>query len=300
MFESVRRSFRDAADIARRANGVGEVVRALMPPALLQRRLLNPEPSPGVSGTQDASVALRKLCNRLKADAIDEAGRVDYARLRDPSVLAELERTAGALHAVHADAFEDDSDRIAFWLNLYNVLAIHGVIAVGVLDSVMERPSFFSTIAYQVGSDVFTLDEMENGVLRRNAAPPAKRRLFRDGDPRLSYCPTKVDPRIHAALVCCSASCPAVAFYEPARLDQQLRSAAEGYVSAHVRVDHEARCIYLPITFDYYAKDWGSPDDIQQFLLQHADGDLREDLQRARNSSYAVDFERYDWSLNAT
>ena len=37
----------------------------------------------------------------------------------------------------------------------------------------MEMPSFFRVVAYRVGDHVLTLDEIENGVLRRNAPHPA-------------------------------------------------------------------------------------------------------------------------------
>ena len=81
---------------------------------------------------------------------------------------------------------------------MYNVLAIHGVIATGVRESVMEIPSFFGVVAYRVGNFVLTLDEIENGILRRNAPHPATgSRLFDDDDPRLALCPSRVDPRIH-------------------------------------------------------------------------------------------------------
>jgi len=267
---------------------------------MLRRRVLNESASEGDGDAAATAVALRKLRNRLKVDAIDDCGRVDYRRLRDPGVIAELESAAGALHAVTPEALKSDAERLAFWLNLYNVLGMHGVIALGIEDSVMERPSFFSVVAYRVGQDTFTLDEIENGVLRRNAPHPAtKRRLFKRVDPRLRHCPERVDPRIHAALVCCSASCPPVAFYDAERVDEQLKLAARGYVASEVRVDTAARTILLPITFDYYASDWGDADALRAFLSSHAEDALRGELERAFADGYAVDYHRYDWSLNA-
>lgn len=299
MFDSLRRSLRDARDIARRARSVGELARALVPPALLKRRVLNESPFEGEGDVTSRAGVLRELCNRLKADAIDESGNVDYARLRRPGALGELERLAGGLHSVGPETLTSDAERIAFWLNLYNVLGIHGVIAMGIEDSVMERPSFFSTVAYRVGGLTFTLDEIENGVLRRNSPHPAsKRRLFPTEDPRLAYCPARVDPRVHAALVCCSASCPPVAFYDAEHLERQLTLASQGYVASEVSIDRERHRLRLPITFAYYAADWGDADGVKRFLLEHADAVQRAELERAFQAGYEIDYASYDWSLN--
>ena len=153
----------------------------------------------------EAVEALRKLGNALKVEAIDDDGKVDYERLRGSRTFAELEGMSRSLHDVDPRDLSDDASVIAFWINLYNVLAIHAVIALDIRASVMEMPSFFGVVAYRVGDFVLTLDEIENGVLRRNAPHPVtKARLFDDDDPRLALCPGHVDARIHAALVCAS------------------------------------------------------------------------------------------------
>ncbi|MGB8328533.1 MAG: DUF547 domain-containing protein, partial [Polyangiales bacterium] len=179
--------------------------------------------------------AMRALGHRLKVEAIDPAGRVDYAKLRTSPTFTDLGNTSQLLRGIDPAEINDDADRTAFWINIYNVLAIHGVLAVRIRKSVMEIPSFFGRVAYQVGDFVLTLDEIENGVLRRNAPHPATRkRLFDDEDPRLELCPSRIDPRIHAALVCASTSCPPIAFYEASRLDDQLELATLHYIAAAV------------------------------------------------------------------
>jgi len=296
------RNLRDAGDVLRRAKNPMELARALVPNAWLERRVLNLDAprSEGAISATDAAEALRKLGNALKVDAIGGDGQVDYAKLQASATFAELERTSSLLYHVDPGALADDDARIAFWINVYNVLAIHGVIATGVRESVMEIPSFFGVIAYRVGDIVVTLDEIENGILRRNAPHPAsKSRLFDDDDPRLALCPDHVDPRIHAALVCASTSCPPVSFYEASRLDEQLDLAADNYVSADVEIDDEAKVVRLPITFRYYESDFGRRAGVQLFLLKHAAGPQRQALQGAFDAHYVFDYHRYDWSLNA-
>ena len=301
MADSWIRQLRDASDILKRARSPAEFAKALVPKQWLARKVLN-ERGPDTPAPAPSEVAetLRKLRNDLKSDALDEDGRVDYAKLRSSSTYAEMERVSGLLRAIDAEQITDDDWRIAFWINLYNVLSIHGVLALGIRESVMEIPSFFSVVAYRVGDLVLTLDDIENGVLRRNAPHPATgARLFNDDDPRLALSPSRVDPRIHAALVCASTSCPPVAFYEASKLDAQLELAALNYVASDVEVDDIDRVVRIPITFRYYQSDFGRAVGVRLFLLDHARDAQRDSLEAAFQADYEFDYHRYDWSLNS-
>lgn len=272
-----------------------------MPKQWLARRVLNAgQRATGTAAAGEVAEALRMLRNELKAEAIDDAGKVDYRRLAHSTTFARMQATSSLLRAIDLGELSDDDPRTAFWINIYNVLAIHGVLALEICESVMEVPSFFGTVAYDVGGFVLTLDEIENGVLRRNAPHPATgSRPFPPGDPRLSLSPSEVDPRIHAALVCASTSCPPVAFYDAAKLDTQLDLAASGYVAADVEVDDTKRLVRLPITFRYYQSDFGAADGIWAFLLRHSTAEQRNALRTAFEADYEFDYHRYDWSLNS-
>jgi len=301
MANSWVQSLRDAGDVLRRARNPAELARALVPNRWLRRKVLN-EAHAVTSGVPSAEIAeaLRKLHNELKREAIGKDGHVDYAALRASPTFLQMQRTSGLLGAINPEEMSDDAMITAFWLNLYNVLAIHGVIALGIRESVMEIPSFFGVVGYRVGRFVLTLDEIENGVLRRNAPHPATgSRLFDDDDPRLCLCPSRVDPRIHAALVCASTSCPPVAFYEASELDRQLELAALNYVASDVEVDRGGRTVRVPITFRYYQSDFGRIEGVRLFLLEHARGAQREALRAAFRDGYRLDYHRYDWSLNS-
>jgi len=301
MGDSWIRNIRDAGDILKRARNPAELAKALLPNQWLTRKVLNDDPAAS-SGTSPNEIAeaLRKLRNQLKAEALDEHGQVDYTKLRTSPTFAAMKATSGLLQAIDPGDMSDDESRIAFWINLYNVLAIHGVLALGIRQSVMEVPSFFGVVAYRVGDFVLTLDEIENGVLRRNAPHPATgARLLGDDDPRLGLCPSHVDPRIHASLVCASTSCPPVAFYEAAKLDAQLELAALNYVASDVEIDDVNQVVRIPITFRYYQSDFGRAAGVRLFLVEHARGAQREALETAFQSGFGFDYHRYDWSLNS-
>lgn len=295
MFAAFKNGLRDAADVLKHVRRPGEVVRALLPARVRGLRVLN-EGSGGAAEPAEIAQRLRDLRGNLKAEALHEDGSVSYRALRGSATFRELERTASLLPGIDLSALKHDPERVAFWINLYNVLAIHGVIALGVERSVMEVPSFFSWVAYRVGEHLLTLDDIENGVLRANAPHPlTKRRLFTPDDSRLALLPATVDPRIHAALVCASTSCPAVRFYEAEQLDAQLNLACKAYVAGAVTVSEES--VLVPITFRYYEQDF-EPAGVQAFLLAHAPDDLRAALQQAFARACPLAYARYDWSIN--
>ena len=305
MLEAWRRNIRDATDILKRARNPAELAKGMVPNHWLRRRVLNEgsktsKASPPTPNPTALASSLRALRSRLKAEMVSDSGRVDYAGLRESDAFVELRRTSQLLQDVDLSSLADDNARIAFWTNLYNVLAIHGVIELGIRESVMEIPSFFGTVSYVIGGFTVSLDEIENGILRRNAPHPATgTKPFREGDARLALLPSIVDPRIHAALVCASSSCPPVAFYDAEHLDSQLDLAARGYVAADVQVDESNQLVRMPITFRYYRQDFGNEEGIWDFLLRHAVDDQREAIDQAAKAGFTFAYHRYDWSLNS-
>ncbi len=304
VFDALKNGLRDAADVLKHVRRPSEVVKALLPAEVRGLRVLN-EGGDGAASSTDMRVGatalaqqLRVLRGALEAETVVEGGTVNYAALRGSSAYGALQQAASLLPAADLSMLATDAEKNAFWINLYNVLAIHGVMALGIERSVMEVPAFFAWVAYRVGEHLFTLDDIENGVLRANAAHPvSKRALFGPGDARLHLLPERADARIHAALVCASTSCPAVRFYDADALDTQLDVAAAAYVRGSVSTHAERRVVELPVTFRYYASDFG-PDGALAFVLQHAVGGHREELQKAIDDGYGVIYARYDWSLN--
>ena len=290
---------RNATDILRHVRGPGALVDAVRHRA---PRILNDGPASADLDLNATAIAqrLRSLRDNLKAAVLSPDGRIDYATLGQHEVLEELRSTTPLLKSVQPEQLPTDAERNAFFINIYNVLALDGVLALEIKRSVMELPSFFGSIAYRIGDEVFTPDDIENGVCRCNSPHPfTKKKLFAPDDPRLAYCPETLDARIHAALVCASKSCPAVRFYEADKLDDQLDQATRVYVEGGTVVNHEKKEVWLPITFDYYKADFGGPGRLLNFVGEFAEGTLLDDIKRAEANDYRVRFSRYDWSLNS-
>ncbi len=185
------------------------------------------------------SARLRTLLLALFDDHLASDGSaVDYAGLRrDPRFRAYVDLSA-SLDAVDLSLLTTKEAKLAFWINAYNSLIVHALTVVGPAETTLQRLTWFGRVAYRIGGTVFSADDIEHGVLRGNASPPASflnlvglRALaaavspaFGPSDPRRAYSLARdeVDPRIHFALNCGAKSCPAIKVYSAEVLEDGL------------------------------------------------------------------------------
>jgi hypothetical protein len=261
------------------------------------RRLVLNDP-PGSSGAvgADAAEALQRRLLRLVAAHSLGGGGVDYAALRASPEFGDVE--AGARRLAHLDptALGSREARLAFWINLYNALVLHGIVALGVRRTVWEVWNFFGRVSYRVGSVVLSADDVEHGILRGNR----RRRLpplapFRSSDPRRALVLDPVDPRIHCAVNCGSRSCPPVAVYRADALDAQLELAARGFVNQEVALDARGR-VECSRLFKWYGSDFDATGGLAGFLLRHLDDGPARSALLAGAAPCEV-FRPYSWSV---
>ena len=73
---------------------------------------------------------------------------------------------------------------------------------------------FFNTVSYNIGGQLYCLQDIENGVLRANRKGVGQVRApFSRTDPRLCVSLDRCEPLIHFALVCGAKSCPPIKTY---------------------------------------------------------------------------------------
>jgi Protein of unknown function, DUF547 len=259
------------------------------------RVLLN---DPAHLGAVEAGPAAERLQGAMLAALgahTDHGGRVDYARLEASAEFAAATEAARALGAARLDALAGRGDRLAFWLNVFNALALHGIVRLGVRTSVLRVWNFFGRVSYRVGGLAFSLDDIEHGLLRgnrRRKVPPL--RPFGSRDPRLALAVTPPDPRYHCAITCGAASCPPVGVYRADAVDAQLELAARNFVNQEVAlVGHRVLCSRL---FKWYREDFEAAGGLGAFLLRHLDdGPVRAAL--AAGATPCEGFRPYRWTL---
>ena len=90
---------------------------------------------------------LRKSVLRLKADFISEDGStVNYQAMGESQAFEEYKKLAGKLEFLDLEALTNqEQERKAFFINLYNVQMIHALVAQGKLP---DAPTHVQVIFY--------------------------------------------------------------------------------------------------------------------------------------------------------
>lgn len=270
----------------------------------MQRFLLNEGKPEGYAPAEGVARELKHLMNVLRGAFFRPAeGRVAYEEMAGSAIYRRYVECSRHLQNLDLARLGSREERLAFWINLFNVMVIHGVIELGIRNSVREVPRFFRRICYRIGGLEFSADDIEHGILRGNHRfPNSLFRPFDDQDPRRSQVIDPVDPRIHFALVCASSSCPPIEIYSAETLDHDLEVSGKTFLnSGGVRIEREAGTVWLPQVFNWYGGDFGPTDEerllfVAPFLYRKEERQfLMEKAGRLR-----VKYDPYDWRLNRT
>ncbi|MDW7709925.1 MAG: glycoside hydrolase family 15 protein [Deferrisomatales bacterium] len=281
------------------------VAATLRQKLLLTRRYVLNEGEPlGHAPAERVAADLKHLMNVLRGAFFRTAqGRVAYEEMAASKVYREYEERSRDLQRFDPARLGSREERLAFWINLFNVLVVHGVIALEIRDSVREVPRFFRRIAYRIGAMEFTADDIEHGVLRGNRRfPHSLLRPFDAEDPRYGQVVEPLDPRIHFALVCASASCPPIEIYRAETLDEDLAVSGKTFLSSGgVRIDRERGAVWLPQVFRWYGEDFGATEaDRLRFVAPYLYDPEDRDYLAAHAGRLRAEYHPYDWRLNRT
>jgi len=249
----------------------------------------------------------RKLGNTFALYTTDRCTLVDYEALALSDAFKEFTAASAELQKMVLGELSFNV-KIAFFINLYNALVIHGFVVVGPPTNLYQRLFFYNHTCYSIGGNVYSLNDIEHGILRGNQKPHMSyRRVFSNNDQRLVNAVVVWDPRIHFALVRGTRSCPPLQVYDPENLEEMLNAATRDYLEKHVRVtppepgDAEARTsVQLPALIDWYHDDFGMTDHevlrwIAKFLPSPMDHHLRDSLAR---DTFEISYAGFDWALN--
>jgi hypothetical protein len=144
----------------------------------------------------------------------------------------------------------------------------------------------------------FSAEDIEHGVLRQNRPNPVlPMRPFTTTDPRRHCISDHFDARIHFALVCGARSCPAIAYYDAARLDAQLDQAAGSFINGSaVHWDPDHKTLWLSKIFDWYAQDFGGQEAVVGLIQKHS---RNKDIRNLPSfAELKVRYHAYDWGIN--
>lgn len=249
---------------------------------------------------------MRALLANIKSKFMNENGSIiDYEGVRNSSEFDSFKTLSKQLTLADERCLSP-VERKAFFINLYNALIMHSMIE-GYLtcgDNIITRLVMYATAAYNIGGRIYSLNDIEHGILRNNRPSPAP---YSDlplapNDPRLDSC-VDLDPRIHFALNCGAKSCPPIMIYKSINLNASLDRATSGFLSNTVSVDVENKTVTLSQLFEWYHSDFGgTTSEVLRWIQHHCSSELSakiESLLQSESNDINVIYAPYDWSLNS-
>lgn len=250
---------------------------------------------------QEMASKLKNTMNILRGAFFDANGRVAYERMHKSEIYQNFLELSRNLKNMDLKELARREEKIAFWINLYNVIVVHGVIALGIRDSVKEVWNFFRRVRYQIGEHLFSPEDIEHGILRGNRRPPyALSRRFARHDSRLAFSVKPLEPRIHFTLVCASSSCPFIDVYTPDNLEEELNIASETFINSGGAVlDPTHHSISLSRVFKWYAGDFGATRaELLGFIAPFFYDENDRRFIETHAATLKVSYQDYDWRLN--
>lgn len=194
---------------------------------------------------------------------------VDYASWgKDPLHKKALE----SLQQINPELLSG-KEKMAFWINAYNLLTVDLIINTGETESIRNQSSLFKNVwksyDWEIHAKRYTLDEIEHQILRPMG-----------------------DPRIHVAINCASLSCPDLRTepYIAEKLETQLDEQTTLFLtnkSKGVLVIESG--LKISEIFKWFADDFGGEAGVEEFIHRH--------LPQASDKEID-DYFDYNWSLN--
>ncbi len=237
------------------------------------RPLLPPAPGSGIHAPWD----------RLVRSFVHD-GVVDYGCMQAHE--AQLDRYLALLAALDPARLSREA-QLAVWINAYNAFTVKLILhRYPGIRSIKEIPRRWKVRDWTVGGSRYSLDQIENEVLRARFH----------------------EPRIHFAINCASRSCPDLASeaYLAARLDAQLDEAARRFLrhpNKGARLVRERGLfgtsdrLYLSAIFKWFRPDFERGHTLMGFITPYLAPATRARL-AALGGRVEIAYRKYDWSLN--
>lgn len=206
------------------------------------------------------------LLDSLLRKNVSAGGRVDYRSLKNSRT--ELDSVVARFEAGPPPDSASKNEKLAFWLNAYNVFTLHLIVENYPLKKItdLDLGNPWGVKRIDIGGKKYSLNDIENSILR----------------PRFN------DPRIHFAINCAAKSCPPLLnqAFTAENVQSLLTRRTRKFIRSSANELTENQVTVSKI-FDWYAADFG---DLPTFLNRYSKVKI--------GPTATVLFREYDWSLN--
>uniref|UniRef100_A0A6V0I0H9 Uncharacterized protein n=1 Tax=Zooxanthella nutricula TaxID=1333877 RepID=A0A6V0I0H9_9DINO len=267
-----------------------------------------------IDGTRSPMLILKKAkakLGSLVSKHTDKSGLVDYVAVAKDEDYDAFRIMVSELQEVDYVNMQPGLKK-PFSINLYNMIVIHAFAEIGIAQKDLTRLTFFNVARYQLGAHSFTLNEIENGVLRGNAPGPAHMAgAFAASDSRIKAIIPRadVDFRIHFGLNCGAKSCPPVKWFTEEASEEELRLVAQAFCEddGNFLPDPGKGILLVSKILEWYRVDFeraeacGKKARCGELLLPYCRGQKKDALEQLlkEHPKYKITYNSYDWSTNA-
>ncbi|KAI5355429.1 PREDICTED: unnamed product [Prunus dulcis] len=264
----------------------------------IPRGIIDVKPKPIL----DIASRLRFLFYAILEAYVSEDGKhVDYRSIHGSEEFARYLRIVEELQRVEVKDMQRE-EKLAFFINLYNLMAIHAILVWGHPAGAIERKRLFGDFKYVVGGSTYSLSAIQNGILRGNQRPPYNlMKPFGAKDKRSMVTLPYSEPLIHFALVCGTRSGPALRCYSPGDIDKELMEAARNFLrNGGLIIDFDTKVASASKILKWFSVDFGK-NEVE--VLKHSSNYLEPAVSEALLESLAksqlkVMYQPYDWGVN--
>ena len=249
--------------------------------------------SPGADGFDHEYLSYAKLLNEHVHVVV-----VDYTALKEHRDALSKVMVEFAEVTPDQERSWSRDERLAFWINAYNVFTLRAIVdhyplpsprfTLQPRNSIRQIEGVWTKLTWPAAGRTLTLDEIEHKILR----------------------PEFKEPRVHFAINCASVGCPPLSAvpYRAATLDGQLDAAARGYLARAQGLQVRGDTLAVSRILEWYGEDFvasfapeaaGKPDRLERVaraVVARFGPPAAVDL--ARKPSTRIKFLDYDWSLN--
>ena len=191
----------------------------------------------------------------------------------------------------------------------------YAILKIGAPDTKVKRSrlEFFSEVKFNVGGYLYSLYEWEHGILRGNSKGSSCDGMslsllpFGRKDPRIAYCVTNPDARIHFAINHGTNSCPSVRSYSPSKIDEELTVATKSFCEkeSNLRFDDTKLELHVSKVFTWYRPDFVNEAKLLPgWIFKYTHGSIQQRLDfvfaNKNGGKIKVVDAAFDWSMKSS
>ncbi|MFT4879940.1 MAG: hypothetical protein ACI80P_000910 [Flavobacteriales bacterium] len=208
-----------------------------------------------------------ELWDQLLRSHVDAQGNVDYYAFKsDP----KFDECLAAFQDQHPDASWKKSEKMSFWINVYNAFTVKLIVNNYPLKSITDLDNPWDQSFIILKGKQYSLNQIEHDILR----------------------PQFKDPRVHFAVNCASYSCPKLDnnAFRPETLDASLTKLAKEFLNDSKRNKLTSSPQEVSQIFDWFKEDFDAAGGVISFINSYAEVNIP--------AGTTLKYMEYKWQLN--